>query len=533
MNDHLLLNNELRNVELISSRLNNLSAFGKLMAKVFDIFGINNTARVVPGDPPRNEYNENVLSQHNSLKNASDKFDLMTFIRCLFHDLRGPLNNISLGIDILFCQVKSNEENAELFKSVKESCEYLSESLDSFLNIQQRNNLNVNDTIKLDYQPFNIVGLIKKQQYIVLSNIINKKLQIKYDIKPVNEWVIGDYKHIQHVLNNLIVNAIKFSSENATIIIRLESMNNIKHRHEYLISIEDENIFIPKNIKKHLFEKHNTGNNETGSGLGLYICKNIVELHGGKLEHVYKKNRAKGNIFNIFLPLDICISSDKSKTEVKSIKSGWHVENITDEKLDMMCYHDVSNNNIARMNSIDKKNDSGSGSDRSLRLRHSIFSKNKKVSTIKFMVIDDSETSRKMMVKLLTAQCKNIQIYDASDGLDALVKMIRIGEAMETINIMLVDNVMPNLTGEFLSKIIRCIGFEGLIIGVTGNGLKEDINSFLENGADYVFVKPFTKAKLDKLLEFIKNNGYISYPNMKIKEDSGKLVWREFPHKNT
>jgi DNA-binding response OmpR family regulator len=64
---------------------------------------------------------------------------------------------------------------------------------------------------------------------------------------------------------------------------------------------------------------------------------------------------------------------------------------------------------------------------------------------------------------------------------------------------------MPNLTGEFLTKILRCIGYQGLIIGITGNGLEEDVKQFLDNGADYIFIKPFTKRKLDKLLDFTKN----------------------------
>ena len=143
------------------------------------------------------------------------------------------------------------------------------------------------------------------------------------------------------------------------------------------------------------------------------------------------------------------------------------------------------------------------------------------------MVIDDSEISRKMLVRLLEINCKKVRIIDAIDGLDALIKIVNFKEKEKyKISMLLLDNVMPNLTGELLSKILRGIGYDGLIIGITGNGLEDDKDKYLESGADYVFVKPFNKQKLVMLLELIKTNGYDSKKPLKVIEEGGRLVWR-------
>jgi len=403
-----------------------------------------------------------------------------------------------------------------------------------------------NKLVEIKVEPFNITGLIKKIQYILLFNAMKKKINIKYNIKPIEEWVIGDYKNIQHVLLNLLTNAIKFSPEGGNIVLQLERIKNNDNKKQHIvISIIDENGFISKAIKEHIFEKYNTSDNVSGTGLGLYICKKIIEMHGGKISHLNNddlkrfvgdssssKHLKKGNIFQIELFLDICPSSKKEMNEIlsvssESIKMEKCIEKETDGRFDMGEYVEISENavkddsvhlnNNAEMLMKKTKADSV----------HSLFSGSKSRELVNIMVIDDSEISRKMLVRLLEINCKKVKIFDAIDGLDALIKIVRFKEKEQyKVSMLLVDNVMPNLTGELLSKILRGIGYEGLIIGITGNGLEEDKYKYLESGADYVFVKPFNKQKLVMLLEFIKENGYDSKYPSKICEECGKLVWK-------
>ena len=485
--------------------------------------------------------------RHSESSSVEISNDMTTYIRCLFHDFRGPLNNISLGVDILLDSVDKRSDNFNVLKSIKDSCSFLGESLDGFLTMGKQDD-NEYKLVEIKFEPFNIIGLVKKIQYILLFNAIKKKIHINYNIKSIDEWVIGDYKNIQHVVLNLLTNAIKFSSEGGNIVLQLErikSKGDNKKQH-IVISIIDENGFINKTIKDHMFEKYNTSDNLKGTGLGLYICKKIIEMHGGKIHHLNNndlkqfvgdattsKHLKMGNVFQVELFLDICPSSEKEMYDMVSVSIETNNKNNSEKKekdsrFDMGEYVEITksgdgdenvhlNNNAELLMKRSKENSVPS-----------LFTGSKNKESVNIMVIDDSEISRKMLIRLLELNCKRIRIIDAIDGLDALIKIVNFKEKEQNkISMLLLDNVMPNLTGELLSKILRGIGYDGLIIGITGNGVEEDKEKYLECGADYVFIKPFNKQKLVMLLELIRINGYDSKKPLKVIEEGGKLVWRE------
>jgi CheY-like chemotaxis protein len=515
------------------------------------ISGLNTTKKILP------EENIDKMST-----------DLTTYIRCLFHDLRGPLNNIFLGLEIVMNSMQQNSENYKTLDTVKESCNFLNDSLDGFLNIENNNGKYAN-IIEMNYAPFNIVGLIKKVQYILLFNALQKKIEIKYNVKKIKEWVIGDDKRIQHVIMNLLSNAIKFSAQNSIIQLDIECINIINKTQHILITISDDNTFIPNEIKKKLFEKYNTSDNNNGNGLGLYICRKIIELHKGTIKHhfkgdnevigsiKYENKNNKGNIFQIQLFLDICPTSERdlefnisdkkmlnnditNKAKVDMVQSVTNTDEKakvdmlqsvtnTDEKakVDMLQY--VKNDSDSHLTNNSKIIFKGVRKD-SIRSIFTNSSRFKDNNTLNIMVVDDSEISLKFMVKILEANCSNVNVFHAEDGLNALLKVIGFKDKIDKyVSMFFIDNIMPNITGELLSKILRGIGYSGLIIGVTGNGVEEDKTAFIESGADYVFVKPFKKEKLNKILEFVKNNGYESrYDDEEIIiEKENKLVWQK------
>ena len=85
------------------------------------------------------------------------------------------------------------------------------------------------------------------------------------------------------------------------------------------------------------------------------------------------------------------------------------------------------------------------------------------------------------------------------------------------------DNMMPNMNGVVATRTLRNAGYKYLIIGVTGNVQTNEINEFLDAGADLIIKKPLNNAQLQKLLKFINTqvDGTLSkYPNYKLVEDS-------------
>ena len=512
--------------------------------------------------PNENEANESSVDISN---------DVTTYIRCLFHDFRGPLNNISMAVDVLLGSVDKQSQDFDILKTIKDSCAFMSESLDGFLNLQNKSNSL--ELIELKYEPFHIVGLIKKIQYILLFNIMNKKIEIKYNIKPLCEWVIGDHKHIQHVLVNLLSNAVKFAKNNSKIMIKLEAKPIVNKKQPVTIYIIDENDWIPADIKSRLFKKYVTSDEDNGTGLGLYICKKIIELHGGTIIHENYRGRTgsdhemcttgtTGNLFKIDLEFEMCASgSDK---QIKSTKNEQYVK-ISDrvidtaivselknpssnremmlqprdtDKYDMLKFTESSNHlllnaQISSDESLPKKNvtflQTGNkikrDSDSSMiRPAEAVSNTLPRPAIIKVFIIDDSNLSRKLMKCMFEQNCNNMKLYEAEDGLDAILKL---NSKIQHISLILLDNIMPNITGVLLSKILRGIGYKGLIFGITGNGLDEDINEFTEAGANFVFTKPFNKQKFDKMMYFIQKNGYDTVLNGKVVEnESGQLEWQ-------
>jgi signal transduction histidine kinase len=112
------------------------------------------------------------------------------------------------------------------------------------------------------------------------------------------EEVILDCKLLKHILFNLISNALKFSPENSEVNITSDiTANNIT------IAVKDSGIGITKEDQQHLFERFFRGHNAThiqGTGLGLNIVANYVELMGGKISFESIEN--KGTTFTITIP---------------------------------------------------------------------------------------------------------------------------------------------------------------------------------------------------------------------------------------
>jgi CheY-like chemotaxis protein len=118
----------------------------------------------------------------------------------------------------------------------------------------------------------------------------------------------------------------------------------------------------------------------------------------------------------------------------------------------------------------------------------------------RILIADDAVSTRKMMCNALKKHVD--EIAQAGDGLEAVqcvTDSIRDGRPFDVI---LLDSVMPNMSGVEACRIIRSMGYEGLIIAITGNILSEDVVDFKLAGVDELVSKPI---QLDKLMNVIKD----------------------------
>lgn len=150
-----------------------------------------------------------------------------------------------------------------------------------------------------------------------------------------------------------------------------------------------------------------------------------------------------------------------------------------------------------------------------------------------FALIDDSSTSLKMMERFFEmVEGMNFIIYKAIDGLDAL---IQIKDKLNTIDVIFTDNIMPNIDGPLFTRIIRGLNYKNLIFGLTGNGLQNDIDYFLKNGADHIFVKPFNIEKFTSFINFIRKTPSfesLTSSSLKLTMHENMLYWKSLTNDN-
>jgi signal transduction histidine kinase len=129
--------------------------------------------------------------------------------------------------------------------------------------------------------------------YIANNNENNSSLRVLYKVSDV--IVEADRERITQVISNLLSNAIKFTEEGRILI------STEKKGKDILVTVKDTGVGIDQEVLPRLFSKFIT-KSEKGTGLGLYISKNIVESHGGK---IWAENNAdgKGATFTFSIPI--------------------------------------------------------------------------------------------------------------------------------------------------------------------------------------------------------------------------------------
>ena len=387
-------------------------------------------------------------------------------MKCFVHELRTPISTITMGLQLLK-QRANDSENKQTIKDLQQSAGFIENILTKFVTVQD-------DNIELnEYVPFSFLKLVTNVEVLILYNFKESNVTFTYYIDPeVVLWNYGDVHNIKHVLINLLKNAIKYrdvTRENA-IVIEIAALSKTEDQQVVRISVQDTNDPLLPHIKEHLFE---TFNSTSGSGLGLYICKTIVELHGGTIDHQFLEPR--GNQFVIVLPLTMC--------------------------------HDAS---LLVHSPISKKTSRKASENTS------------RAPTYRVLLVDDSVLNRKMMYKLLNSTSLFGYIYSAEDGADALTKM---NKYQDKIDLVLLDKNMPVMNGWDVVVALRNLPYNKLVVGLTGEDGPDEIQGFVVRGADYVIVKPLDKDKLELLRGFLVKHGTDRLPNKTVQVVNGQLEW--------
>jgi len=221
------------------------------------------------------------------------------FISTVSHELRTPLTSISgsTGLILGGATGENNTETIKLLEIIHRNSERLLNLINDLLDIQKIES----GTIQFNFDHKNLKSLISN--CIEMNSAYANKFNINYDLVTENEDynVYIDEKRINQVILNLLSNATKFSDKNSTVKIELiRDHNNIR------TAVTDNGQGIPEHFKNRIFTKFAQANSEdnreyAGSGLGLCICRTIIEHHNGEINFY---NNTKGATFYFDLPIE-------------------------------------------------------------------------------------------------------------------------------------------------------------------------------------------------------------------------------------
>ena len=242
------------------------------------------------------EINKELAKNNENLQKIMQEKNQLTQI--LVHDLKSPLSNIKM-LSFLFQDFVKDKESEELLSIFNNSLQ------DVFHLITQMETLNNMENFELNnyIEEFDLNEFLEEN----LKNFNNtaevKEIKIHYNFEGNTSIIKTDQNFLKRILHNLLSNAIKFSPFKKNIYISLKEINN-----EFIIAVKDEGPGIKDEEKVKLFDRfsmlsNKPTNNESSSGLGLFIVKELVKSLDGEIE--VKSVLQEGSTFSVILPKSI------------------------------------------------------------------------------------------------------------------------------------------------------------------------------------------------------------------------------------
>ncbi len=272
------------------------------------ITGVHGIARDIT---EKKRLEQKVQQYHETLKKSCE--DLIEadrikteFISNITHELLTPLTSIRGFTELLYDETtgKINDEQKKSLQIILRNSDRLIHLIKDLLDVSHLEK----NKIGMQFGLVSIEDVISKCMQDMQQQAKYKEITINQNIKPLPR-IWGDGERLTQVITNLLANAIKFTPQKGTITVTAKEKQN-----EIKISITDTGIGIPHDQLSRIFERFYQidGSNSRkygGAGLGLSICKSIVESHYGS---IWAESDCNGSTFHIVLPKLECINKTGS-----------------------------------------------------------------------------------------------------------------------------------------------------------------------------------------------------------------------------
>ena len=383
--------------------------------------------------------------QMEALKEAQDanaaNIAKTTFLNHMSHDIRTPMNAI-VGFTDIAMKRKPDKEVEDCLKKIRQSSEYLMTLINDVLDISRI------ESGKLEYKP--VLVDLRDMTDTVLSiargYMENRDLNFSVSREELkNPYVMADELRIREVLLNIISNAVKFTKDGGTIsFVAKNSPGSDEHHIIVRYRISDTGIGMSEEFQTRIFDEFSQENNGArtsykGTGLGMAIAKQYVDLMGGKIE--VSSRQGVGSAFTVEIPLLIAehvLTEEKEKLRKDIDLHGLHV-----------------------------------------------------------LLAEDNDLNAEIAIALLEE--KGMIVTRTTDGKSALTQFCN--TVPRTFDLILMDIMMPEMNGYETTKAIRNLpdrpdGKEIPIIAMTANAFAEDVQAALKAGMDDHVAKPIDMSIL-------------------------------------
>jgi len=387
-----------------------------------------------------NKYQDQLIT---SKQDAERSKELQSqFLSNMSHEIRTPMNGI-MGITRILQKSKLNKEQHHFLNAIIKSSENLMVIINDVLDFSKIEA----GKVVIENAKFDLSDALDVVQEILVVKAEEKGIYLTVNKEEkVPQFISGDSVRLNQILINLVGNAIKFT-EKGGVSIKVNTINSSDDKINLRFDIRDTGIGIPSDKIDSIFQSFTQASSSTtrthgGTGLGLTISKQLIEMQNGKMS--IESEEGKGSTFSFELEFETVVQAEKSENELRVVAR-------SNDKI------------LGDLNGID------------------------------ILLVEDHPINQMLAIKVLEDWGFNVDL--AENGLIALEKV-----GLKAYDLVLMDISMPEMDGYEATREIRsgkhCENSDLPIVAMTASALIGENQKCYKAGMNDYITKPFDPQNL-------------------------------------